>query len=1613
MLLILSNFVVVLTSMGPRHTATAPSFPTEQQESEITHNLATMKGWFTENQGQIENSEVRYVYAGSGCSFGFVESGYLVKLTGEDNSSSVIQVTFGGSNTVAPEGREELSHKSNYFIGNNATQWRTGLHNYGRVVYEGLYDGIDLVFYTTEKGLKYDFVVQPFNNPQEIRIKYDGAESSEIDVDGNLVIETGVGALREEKPYSYQKINDEIVEITSEYKIENGSVLIEIERYDSSKPLVIDPLIYSTFVGGAGGDEGYALTLDSQENAYVTGFTSSSDFPTTSGCYDNSYNGDPYDVFVLKLSSNGSGLLYSTLIGGSGGERGNGIALDSERNVFVTGETYSDDFPTTAGCHDDSYNNDDRFSDIFVFKLKSDGSDLVYSTYVGGDRSDRAKGIVLDAESNAYVVGHTEFSGNHDVFVFKLKPDGSRLTYSTHIGGDGTDHGKGIVLDSGKNAYVTGGTSGDFPTTSGCYDDTHNGNTDVFVLKLNSDGDEILFSTYIGGDKREGDDFGSGLLGIALDSENNTYVTGNTVSADFPTTSGCYDDRYNGGDHGDVFVFKLDSKGSNLLYSTFIGGSKDEGDWGSSIAVGSEGNIYVTAQTGSSSGSSDFPTTPGCYDDSINGDSDVVALKLNPAGNGKSDLVYSTFVGGSEDELGTSIFLDTKKNICITGVTASPNFPTTPGCYDDSRNQKLDIFIFKLNILTAYIDTVSPDPAYEGEEIQFSCHAKDNTEVVKYVWSSNIDGEIYNGTKTEFVSSSLNVGEHTIFLKAQDDEGYWSDEVNTTVLIHEKPVAHIDSVSPSPALDTDNIHFEGHGTDDGTIERYAWRSNVDDEFYNNTNADCYCGDLSNGTHTIYLKVKDNYDVWSDEVSTTLIINGKPRAYIDSMPSTPVLDTDTIYFEGHGTDDESVTQYAWRSDIDGEFYNDTKDYFNVTDFSVGVHSIFFKVLDNDGAWSDEVSRSLIVHEKPVGIIDSISPNPALDTDTISFKSNGTDDGTIERYVWHSSIDGEFYNGTNTYYDYTELSNGTHTIHHTVKDNYDVWSDEVSTTLTINGKPRAYIDSISPNPARKDKRVSFAGHGSDDGSVAEYTWRSDKDGNLSTKDGFDTSILSSGTHIIYFKVKDNDDAWSDEVSEMLIINEKPVAQIDSILPNPATDTDILYFSGRGNDDGSIALYMWRSNIDGEFYNGTLSSINYGPLSGGVHTIYFRVKDNHGVWSDEVSGNLTITMKPVATIDEINPNSADEGVEIWFYGNGTDEDGVIEDYFWSSNRDGILSNEQSFNRSNLSIGIHTIYFKVKDNSSYWSDQVSTELEILNAIPEAVIDSVAPPNPLETENVTFEGHGIDYGTIGAYLWESNIDGVIGTVDFFSRTLSPGLHAISFTVKDNAGAWSHPDARKIWVNDIPETSIKPGYPGIVNESENLTLEGSGEDLGAIQGYEWKSNIDGIIGNEAILKVSNLSVGIHNITFRVMDNETIWSENISAIIRVNGFPVAMAGNDIHSFPHVEVQFNGEGTDSGGEIVKYEWDFNGNGIYDWSSDENGLARFIYNNPGEYTAILRVTDNDGAQSTDALVVTVDMNITNETGGDAGFLPGFEAVSISVSVIVVAVWWRKRRECRDEHH
>ncbi|MDR3554780.1 MAG: SBBP repeat-containing protein [Syntrophobacteraceae bacterium] len=615
---------------------------------------------------------------------------------GADVRTSYLRIGMLGMNKdVQVVAREEQQGKINYFKGNNPGKWRTNIPTYGAVLYKNAYPGIDIKFYGNNRRLEYDIIVGPGADPSVVRFKYSGARDVRVSQNGDLAVDLAAGSVIQQRPVVYQQAGGKRVKRRGTFMVREDrqgshrtfTCSFDLGRYDRSAPLIVDPtFVYSTYLGGSGqyGDSASSIAIDASGNAYVTGYASSTDFPVTAGAFQATLKSSEWNVFVTKIAAGGASLVYSTYLGGSGGDSANSIAIDTSGNAYVAGYTSSTDFPVTSGAFQTSLKC--SYENAFVTKIAAGGASLVYSTYLGGSGGDSANSIAVDASGNAYVAGFTfstDFPVTSGVFQTKLKSSsgngfvtevaagGSRLVYSTYLGGSGYgDSAKSIAAGASGIVYVTGDTSStDFPVTSGAFQTTFksagNGYGEVFVTKLAAGGTGLVYSTYLGG---SGDDSGSG---IAIDASGNAYVTGNTSSTDFPVTAGAFQTGLNGREN--AFVSEIAAGGASLVYSTYLGGSGSDCALG--IAIDALGRVYVTGWTDST----DFPVSAGALQTSLK--STLESGFISEISAGGASLVYSTYLGGGGGDCAYGIVINSSGKTFVAGYTDSTDFPVTSGAF--------------------------------------------------------------------------------------------------------------------------------------------------------------------------------------------------------------------------------------------------------------------------------------------------------------------------------------------------------------------------------------------------------------------------------------------------------------------------------------------------------------------------------------------------------------------------------------------------------------------------------------------------------------------------------------------------------------------------------------------------------------------------------------------------------------------------------------------------------------------------------------------------------------------------------------------------------------------
>jgi hypothetical protein len=677
----------------------------------------------------------------------------ITKAIPSQTERRVIEQKFVGASTdTVVETKHPGQGTRNYFSGSDPSKWQTGVRGYSEIIYRDLWKGVDLRLYGNRSDLEQEFIVSAGADLNQVQVAYDGIGKLEVANDGSLLVRSAEGQMRESAPHIYQEIHGQQVSVAGKFKLLGSTrYSFEVAAYDPKYPLVIDPtLLYSTYLGGSAGNNFFgtndevanSVAVDSAGNAYVAGYTLSTDFPVTPGAFETTHSTATYVGFVSKLNPTGSALVYSTYINNTGPNGVAGIAVDVAGNAYIAGEVNSSTFPTTANAYSSPcvYAPGEGQANGFVSVLNASGSGLLYSTCFGALTigSQNISGIAIDSAGHAFVVGtigpsdavpttanavQTSVlgSGNSSsAFVtgFDITASGAAsLYYSTYLGVTSVPYkgsgvvGNGVTVDSFGNVYITGDASQNLPTTPGTFQTSFVAGATcndpgvgswpcphAFVAKLSPTaptGQSLIYSTYLEG---SAEDVGNG---IAVDGAGNAYITGSTQSADFPVSSGAFQTATtNCG--SPFFVTKLNPAGSGLVYSTYLCGNVfANGNTVGGIAVDSLDNAYI-AGAFRAQASSTFPVTPDAFQSSFTklsgGFHEAFLTELNPTGTA---LVHSTYLGGEGDDVATAVALDQAGNAYIAGHTSSAYFPVTPGALQQAMKGTGDAFVSKFFLSTS------------------------------------------------------------------------------------------------------------------------------------------------------------------------------------------------------------------------------------------------------------------------------------------------------------------------------------------------------------------------------------------------------------------------------------------------------------------------------------------------------------------------------------------------------------------------------------------------------------------------------------------------------------------------------------------------------------------------------------------------------------------------------------------------------------------------------------------------------------------------------------------------------------------------------------------------
>jgi hypothetical protein len=752
--------------------------------------------YFFENQGEYPDEVSFYAKTWFGNLFVNEQNEMVYSLPNSfsKQSSSVAFIErLVNSNQTEIQGENGKTGKFHVF--KNGMEDHSEKANYESVKMDAVYEGIDLQLKMQRDNIEKIFVVHPHANHNQIRIEIEGVESIAV-IDNQMQVETGLGNIEFTAPIAFQYINGEKTQVDVAYQLfENQEYGFSVGEYNPNYTLYIDPLLASSFIGSTSNDNGLTLALDNNGKLFMAGYTWGANYPTTTGVFDETFNGGSFDAFISRFDTLLTTLEVSTFIGGSNYEEGVSLAIDT-----VTGEVYlgstveSTNFPTTPGAYSNTHGGGE--SDLAISKLSNDLSTLIASTYLGGNGDDVCTRILYNyTNDEIFITGHTKstdfpttvgtfdetFNGTGTLsaaFVSRLDSDLTTLQTSTLIEGSNADEAHALQFDNNGDILLAGYTvSLNWPVTPGAYDMTQNSNKDAFVLRLDYDLTTLMHSTFIGGG------YYDWATDILQDASDNIYIVGHTASDDYPTTTGVYSETFDNA--VDVFVSKFSDDLSTLISSTYIGGNSWE--YAYNLEMGIDGYLFLSGNTYSS----DYPTTYGSYDTVFNGAIDVFITKID------TDLINipaSTFVGGTDFDYAEDIVIDEFGQVFFTGYTASGDYPTTSGVYNEVfngvPNSTRDAFISKFdkNLSTeppSIITQPTDQTVCENANAEFSVETAGGG-TITYQWFQGNSG-VYNPiagaiNDTLILSVDFSMDGDSIFCLVENEGGFvFSDTVQLNI----------------------------------------------------------------------------------------------------------------------------------------------------------------------------------------------------------------------------------------------------------------------------------------------------------------------------------------------------------------------------------------------------------------------------------------------------------------------------------------------------------------------------------------------------------------------------------------------------------------------------------------------------------------------------------------------------------------------------------------------------------------------------------------------------------------------------------------------------------------
>jgi len=1195
----------------------------------------------------------------------------------DGRSGCVVRLELMGAEGARPEGRGRLPGHFNYLIGSDPSLWHMDVPRFSEVVYKDLYPGIDLVYMMVAGCIKYEFIVNEEADPRAIRVHVEGATSLSVQGGKELRILTPAGSLRDDGLLVYYQ-DDPFSRVECNFDLLADDIYgFQVSARDPTRTLVIDPIVYATYLGGDMDDITTSIKVDGSGCAYICGHTDSVNFPTKAGAYNVSKNGG-HDGFVTKLSADGRSLVFSTFIGGSGYDSTESLFVDEEGDVYLGGFTRSPDFPSTTGAFQTENGGSLWSWDGFVCKLSSMGNSLLYSTYFGGYENDYILAITADDMGCAYFTGHTATDnftitdgafqttyggGDTDAFVCKLNTTGAALVYLTYLGGTDSEEGKGIVLDPVGCAYVCGDTtSTGFPVTGGAFQTRMRGEVDAFVTKLRADGSDLVYSTHLGGRAIQRGN------AIVLDPNKRAIVVGYTWSVDFPTTSGAYQTSLRSNDY-DAFVTILSPDGTRLFASTLLGG--ELGDFAYGVDLDPDQTVLLCGWTLSRR----FPTTPGAAQTTFGNINDGFASKLSAD---LKKLIYSTYLGGNQDDYAFGIVAMDTYRVYVGGCTRSTDFPVTSDAFQDRfGGGNSDGLIVKLvtDVIPPIADAGDDTVIDQHQTVRFNgTRSTDNVQLANWTWIFQ-----YNGSEVELHGPDPNF--------TFDEAGCFA--VTLTVL--------------------DVALLEG----------------------------------------------------KDEANVTVRDTTPPRANAGS--DRLIMQHERFYFDGTGsTDNVGIATYTWTFTYGGELVvlEGVGPSFVFDD--AGTHDVELNVTDTEGNWATDAIRVHVVDTTPpradAGVVAVVRQH-----DTVTFDGTGCRDNVgVVNFTWIFVYDGKpvtLYGPSPSFL--FDLA-GRYTVTLTVSDRAGNTASEEAAIEVLDTTPPT-ADAGADVSILQGQKVGFDGRGSSDNvAITSWTWQFDYAGASIKLKGATPEFLfgEAGTYIVTLTLMDNE---GNEAEDRVTVNvrdtEPPTAEAGPDI-HICQQQEVTLDGFRCFDNVGIANWTWAFS-----YRGVGVSL-YGQSSSfifddaGMYEVRLTVTDAEG---NRATDSLNVTVRdimlPVAIAGP--DRSVDQGQPVSLDGSGSSDNVGVTRYMWSFERGGDIEElaERNVQFTFDVPGDYTVTLTVQDSAGNTAS-ASFDLNVRDII-RPTPPSISTLAVRVGETVTLDASGAtdNVGVVG-WLWSFEEGGETVTLE-------------------------------------------------------------------------------------------------------------------------------------------------------------------------------------------------------------------------------------------------------------